>query len=283
MSTYAKGGLSASEILKNSNSKDWRAVDNKNVLYMEIPNGRVIIELNPEFAPRHVVNIQKLAQEKYWDGLAIVRTQDNYVVQWGDPNSEDIKNKKAIKSAAPTLAAEFEVPLNNKLLFAKIPDRDTYATQTGFYQGFPIAYDSKAGKMWMTHCYGMVGAGRNNPPDSGGGTELYVVIGQAPRHLDRNVTLVGRVLEGMDLLSTLPRGTGPMGFYEKEKERIPIRSMRLASDVSEKEKIALEVLRTDTKTFNAWLEARRNRQEDWFHYSVGHIDVCNLSVPVRRK
>ena len=137
--------------------------------------------------------------------------------------------------------------------------------------------------MWMTHCYGMVGAGRNTPPDSGGGAELYAVIGQAPRHLDRNVTLVGRVLEGMEKLSVLPRGTGPMGFYEKESERVPIQFIRLASDVPEKERVPIEVLRTDTKTFTAWLKARRHRKEDWFHYSAGHIDVCNVSVPVRRK
>jgi hypothetical protein len=43
-----------------------------------------------------------------------------------------------------------------------------------------------------------IGAGREVKADSGGGAELYVVIGQAPRHLDRNVTVVGRGLQGMD-------------------------------------------------------------------------------------
>jgi peptidylprolyl isomerase len=57
-----------------------------------------------------------------------------------------------------------------------------------------------------------VGAGRDDPPESDG-TELYAVIGHAPRQLDRNVALVGRVLQGIELLSSLPRGSGEMGFY----------------------------------------------------------------------
>ena len=84
---------------------------------------------------------------------------------------------------------------------------------------------------WLTHCYGSVGVGRDVDSDSGGGTELYAVIGNAPRHLDRNITLVGRVVQGMELLSVLPRGTGALGFYEKAEQRVPIKSIRVAADV----------------------------------------------------
>jgi len=75
----------------------------------------------------------------------------------------------------------------------------------------------------------MVGVGRGLSPDTGSGAELYVVIGHAPRHLDRNIALVGRVVEGMEHLSSLPRGAGALGFYEEPEERTPIRSVDICN------------------------------------------------------
>src|SRR5207237_5768669 len=153
----------------------------------------------------------------------------------------------------------------------------------GVSGGFPVARDRETGKMWLIHGYGMVGAGRDTAVDSGGGTELYVVIGHAPRHLDRNVTLLGRVVQGMELLSTLPRGTGQLGFYEKPEQRVPIKSVRVAADVPEAQRTELEVLRADTPSFAAYVEARRNRHEEWFKVPAGRLDICNMPVPVRAR
>src|SRR4029079_10930982 len=135
-------------------------------------------------------------------------------------------------NARAHIPAEFDRPAKD-VAFTALPDSDAYAPQTGFVDGFPAARDEIAGRAWLTHCYAMVGAGRDNPPDSGNGTELYVVIGNSPRHLDRNVVLVGRVVQGMELLSIMPRGTGEMGFYQKPEERTAIRSIRLAAEVPE--------------------------------------------------
>lgn len=267
----------AADVIAASPASDWRPLDIKHTLYMELPSGRVIIELAPQFAPHHVANIEALARQGYYDGLAIVRSQDNYVVQWADPDG-----KRPVKNAQRTLAAEFERP-SRGVPFNPLPDPDTYAPEVGFSDGFPAALDPKLARAWLVHCYGMVGAGRDNDVDSGGGTELYAVIGQAPRHLDRNVTLVGRVIQGMELLSTLPRGTGPLGFYEKAEQRVPIKSIRVASDVPPAERTELEVMRTDTPTFAAYVESRRNRREEWFKVPAGHVDVCNVPVPVRSK
>jgi len=137
------------------------------------------------------------------------------------------------------------------------------------------------GRAWLVHCYGMLGAGRDTAPDSGGGAELYVVIGHAPRHLDRNVTLLGRVVSGMDLLSSIPRGPAPMGFFEKPEMRVPIRSIKVAADVPETERTNLEMFRTDTAAFTALVESRRNRREEWFKNPAGHIELCNVPLPVR--
>jgi peptidylprolyl isomerase len=267
--------MTIEQVLAASSPSDWRRLDPDNTLYMELPGGRVVIELAPQFAPHHVANVEALAAEKYYDGLPIERAQDNYVVQWGDQ-----AGKKPVGNAQRTLAAEFERPLRG-LAITKLPDPDTYAPEVGFVDGFPVAADSQVGRAWLVHCYGMVGAGRDTDVDSGGGTELYVVIGQAPRHLDRNVTLLGRVVAGMPVLSVMPRGNGALGFYEHPEERTPIRSVRLAADVPASERTQLEVLRTDTPTFAAYVEARRNRHDTWFKVPAGRIDVCNVPIPVR--
>jgi peptidylprolyl isomerase len=272
-----------SAVLAATQPGDWRSLEPENTLYVDLVSGRVIIELAPAFAPRHVANVKALAREQYWDGLAIVRVQDNYVVQWADPNAAKPELARPIKHAQRTLPAEFERTLDAGLPFTPLPDGDVYAPEVGFSGGFPVARDRRSGKMWLVHGYGMVGAGRDNAPDSGGGTELYVVIGQSPRHLDRNVTLLGRVVQGMELLSSLPRGTGPMGFYEKPEQRVPIKAVRVAADVPPSERTDLEILRTDTPTFQALIESRRNRREEWFVQPAGRIEINNVPIPVRVK
>jgi peptidylprolyl isomerase len=271
----AKKPLTTAEVLAASTPSDWRPLDAQNTVYLELASGRVVIELNPEFAPNHVANVAALARGRYFDGLSIYRVQDNYVVEWGDP-----EGKKPVGTARRTLAAEFERPLRG-LLITKLPDPDTYAPEVGFLDGFPVAADPATGRAWLVHCYGMVGAGRDNDVDSGGGTEPYVVIGQAPRHLDRNVTLFGRVVSGMELLTVLPRGTGTLGRYEQTAQRVPVSSLRVAADVPPAQRTELEVLRTDTPTFLAYVEARRNRHEPWFKVPAGRVDVCNVPIPVR--
>jgi peptidylprolyl isomerase len=129
----------------------------------------------------------------------------------------------------------------------------------------------------------MVGVGRGNEPESGNGAELYVVIGHAPRQLDRNIAVVGRVIRGMELLSTLPRGTGTLGFYETAAERTRIVAMRVAADLPPAEREPLELLRTDTATFTALVEARRNRRDDWYQVRAGYVDLCNVPLPVRKR
>jgi peptidylprolyl isomerase len=263
-------------ILAASPAADWRPVDPDNTLYLTIPQGRVVIELAPAFAPKHVANIKRLVRAGFFDGLAVVRVQDDYVVQWGDADS-----KRPTGEGKLRLKAEFDRPYAAREPFVALPDPDTYAPVVGFAGDFPAARDPAAGITWLTHCYGMVGAGRDVDPDSGGGPELYAVIGQAPRQLDRNVTLVGRVISGMEAFSTLPRGHGEIGFYQTPAERIPIQSVRIAADLPPAERTAFEILRTDSATFAAVIQNRRFRKEPWFKVAVGRIDVCNLPLPVR--
>ena len=270
------------DILAASPPGDWRGLDPESTLYLELASGRVVIELAPDFAAGHVTNVKALAREKYFDGLAIVRSQDNYVVQWADPESEDAAKARPMRAGKKSLPAEMD-RASAGLPFTPLPDGDVYAPQVGHSLGFPVARDPAKGRTWLAHCYAMVGAGRGDAADSGSGAELYVVIGHAPRHLDRNVTLVGRVVQGIELLSTLPRGTRPLGYYELPSQRVPIRSIRVAADLPAGERLQLEALRTDSATWTKLVEARRFRREGWFLEPVGKIELCNVPLPVRAR
>ena len=273
---------SMQEILDAAPASAWRTLDPANTLYLELASGRVVIELAPDFAPAHVANIRTLAKEGYWDGLAIIRSQDNYVAQWGDPNDDDPAKKtgKPLGSAKAKLPAEFERS-SEGVPFVRLPDADGWAAQVGFSNGFPAARDPAEGKAWLAHCYGMVGAGRDVASDSSNGTSLYAVTGQSPRMLDRNITVVGRVVDGIELLTVLPRGTGPLGFYEDPAQNVPIVSVKLASEVAPAQRSPLQLLRTDSATFTELVESRRNRRDEWYKRPAGHIDLCNVPLPVR--
>jgi len=271
---------SVADVVKGSAPSDWRALDPENTLYMDLAAGRVIIELAPGFAPATAANIRALVREQYFDGLFIIRSQDGFVVQWGDPEEENPKPFKAAK----TVKAEFTAPIaqaNKAGAFTRLKDGDVYAPQVGHVNGFPAARDPAKKETWLTHCYGMIGVARGNEADSGNGAQLYVVTGHAPRHLDRNITVVGRVVQGLPLLSAQARGTGAAGFYEKPEQRTPIQSVRLAADLPEAERSKVEVMRTESATYQAVVEAQRNRGGPWNKVYTGKIDLCNAPIPVR--
>jgi peptidylprolyl isomerase len=266
--------VSVADLLAGSPAADWRVPSPEDTLYLELPRGRVVIELATRAVPQHAANIKALARAHYFDGLAIIRVQDNYVVQWDDESHR----RTLPPSVLPSV--EFTADVVAAARFEPLPDRDLYAKEVGFLDGFPAASDPRTHTVWLAHCYGMVGAGRDDPAESTG-AEMYAVIGNAPRQLDRNVALVGRVLKGMELISTLPRGSGEMGFYLPAEPPVPISSIRVAADVPEAERTPLEVLRTDSATFRAVLDQRRERHEPWFKHNPGVIDLCNVPLPAR--
>ena len=270
--------LTTAEAMDAAADSDWRDPDPNNIVYMELEMGRVTLELAPGFAPNHVKNLQMLIRQNHFDGASFVRSQENYVVQWSQTN-EDV----GLGDAAKNLDPEWEMDWPNTLPYLGLKDGDVYAPNAGISSGFPVAGDKSKGKIWLAHCYGMLGVGRGNELDSGNSSELYVVTGHAPRHLDKNVTLIGRVLDGMSLLTTLPRGTGPLGFYETEAEYVPITTMKLAADTPEAERTNLQIMRTDSQAYADFVQARRYRKEDWFDAPTGRIELCNVPIPVREK
>jgi cyclophilin family peptidyl-prolyl cis-trans isomerase len=294
-----------SEIVAKAGPQEWVTIAPSDLMIMDLaPDAkgkarRVVVQLMPApFSQGWVGNIRKLAAAKFWDGTSVNRVQDNYVVQWGDatekkglpeglatvPESEYF-TKVAYKNWRPlavTIATGTGLRLHGPKAPPPPPPRDQlqdhYAPRVGIYGGWPIANEKDG--FWPTHCYGMVGVGRNLSPDTGTGAELYTVIGHAPRHLDRNIALVGRVIEGIEHLSILPRGTGGLGFYESEAERTPIMSVRIGADAADLP--AFEYLSTESESFAAYADARANRRDPFFNVPAGGADICNIPVPVRR-
>ena len=263
------------EISAAAPRSDWREIAADDLLVFELQGGKkVVMQLAPDFAPVHVANIRALAKGGWWDGAKIYRVQDNYVVQWG--NNESEKPLPAGVVAKPP--AEYARPLEG-LEVKPLGSPDAYASAAGFVNGWPVALHDSEGLANLAHCYGMVGVGRDLSPDTGTGGELYAVIGHAPRHLDRNIALVGRIVQGLEHLSSLPRGTEALGFYKERTSDVPIVSARLASDLPQGERPRFEYLAGES--FDAYLHARKNRQDDFFIRPAGGADLCNVNVPVR--
>ena len=304
--------LAPSEIIAASPKADWTAIAASDLLVMDLaPDAkgkprRVVIQLMPPpFSQGWIGNIRKLAAAHWWDGTAINRVQDNYVVQWGDPDADDKAKAKALpaglvtvpesnyvtslrynrkgRQSVATLLNAYVIGLNGKVLEAgPNPVRFDPYGETGFIAGWPMAAGRAPNIAWPVHCYGMVGVGRDLPPNTGTGAELYTVIGHAPRHLDRNIALVGRVIEGIEYLSSLPRGHGALGFYDLAQgdERTGIVSIRLGTEVQGLP--TYEYLSTESASFAGYADARANRRDAFFIRPAGGADICNIPVPVRR-
>ncbi len=266
-----------SEIVAAAPASAWKAIPSGDLLVMDLKSGgRVVIQLAPDFAPVHVANIRALAAAHWWDKAAIYRVQDNYVVQWGKNESED-PLPAAVVAKPP---AEYARPLEG-LTVHPLGYPDAYAPKAGYALGWPIGYDPQTATANLVHCYGYVGVGRDLAPDTGTGGELYAVIGHAPRHLDRNIAVVGRVISGIEAMTTLPRGTEALGFYKERSQDVPVASVRLASEMPEAERPSFQYLDTDSPAFADYVHARANRKDDFFIRPAGGVDLCNAPVPVR--
>jgi peptidylprolyl isomerase len=271
--------LTPNDVVAQAPASAWKAIASDDLMVIDLANGgRVVIQLAPAFAPVHVANIRALARGGYWDGATVYRVQDNYVAQWGQNESD----KPWPQGVTPKPPAEYTRAFNG-LSITPLGSPDPYARGAGFADGWPIAYDARAGWANLAHCYGSVGVGRDLSPDTGTGGELYAVIGHAPRQLDRNIAVVGRVIDGVDRLSSLPRGTEALGFYKDKAQYVPIAKVRLASTISESERPSYEYLDTRSAAFAQYLRIRANRHDSFYIRPAGGVDLCNVQVPVRKK
>jgi peptidylprolyl isomerase len=273
-----KKPLTPSDVVANAPAAAWREMPADELLVMQISKGRrVVIQLAPQFAPIHVANIQTLARAGWWAGAKIYRVQDNYVTQWGQGDQD-----KAFPAGVVEKPPHEYWRSSRAVQARPLGARDAYAPAAGFWQGWPVAFDPKRGWATLPHCYGYVGVARGLAPDTGSGGELYAIIGHAPRQLDRNIAVIGRVIEGIEHLSSLPRGGEALGFYKDAAQHIPIADIRLASQAEGADRPRFQYMDTGGATFGRYLNLRANRSDDFYRTPANGVDLCNAPVPVRK-
>ena len=273
------------EVVAAAPAGAWRAIDPSDLLVIDFTGGgRTVIQLAPAFAPVHVANIKALAKSGYWaKGAAIYRVQDNYVTQWGLNEAEAPLPAGVVKLPPAEYVRDVSALPPGKSDTKMALGFDAYSGVAGFLENWPVAIYDDDKAVSIPHCYGAVGVARDLAPDTGMGGELYTVIGHAPRQLDRNIAVVGRVVDGMDQLSARPRGQGPLGIYEKRASDISIASVRLASDMPAAGRPAYEVLDQGSPSFARYLHLRANRKDAFYEVPAGGVDICNAPVPVRKR
>jgi peptidylprolyl isomerase len=254
----------------------WREVTPDNLVFMELNEGQVTIELNPRFAPETVAQFRRLVQERFYDGLSFYRVIDGFVAQGGD--GSDLGEL----SMVPLIDAEFETELAADLAFTVAQKDEMFAPETGFVDGFPVARDPALKKAWITHCPGIVAMARNDSENSSR-TDFYIVFGQAPRYLDRNMNVFGRVIHGMEVVQRIQRGAeSNNGIIQDEAASSRIRSMQLAADVPEDKRLSAVVMDTTSKGFGNLLKERRKRKQSFFYNQPPEVlDVCQVPMSGR--
>ena len=253
---------------------DWRAIPDDQLLVMQLGTGKqVVIRLAPAYAPAHVANIRTLARARWWDGLSVYRVQENWVAQWGDQS----EHKPLPAGVTDQPAAEFDIPAFRPAV--RMARADAYSVAAGVTaDGWPVA--TNGAHAWLAHCYGSVGVARDAAPSTGSGAELFTPIGQSARRLDRNYTVVGRVIEGMQYLSALPRSDAPLGVYASRGEDLPIVSVRLASDLPPATRPHYQYRAADNPRFATAVRLRENPKPPTV--SLGGAEVCDVTLATRK-
>jgi peptidylprolyl isomerase len=266
----------------------WRTVDPQNLVLIDTRYGQVAVELAPEFAPKHVDRVRALIRAHFYDGLSFYRVIDGFVAQGGigegTASTRDHPKEAKALDQWPALKAEFDRPSDPLPTFTPLGSADLMAPEVGFEDGFPVARDPKDKREWLIHCPGTFAFARDNDPDTAT-TEFYIVIGQAPRRLDRDLTAFGRVLSGMQYVQKLERGdpdidSGVIGDLAK---RDPIIRVQLAADMPAAARPSFQVLRTESKSFADSVEARRHPTSPfYFRKPPPVLDICSVPVAVKR-
>ena len=267
----------------------WRTVDPQNLVLIDTKFGQIAVELAPDFAPNHAERLRALIRAHFYDGLSFYRVIDGFVAQGGigegtASTKDHPVEAKDLTAKWPLLKAEFDRPIGKTPTFTPLGNADLMAPLVGFEDGFPVARSPKARREWLIHCPGTFAFARDNAPDTAS-TEFYIVIGQAPRRLDRDLTAFGRVLSGMQYLQKLERGDPELdsGVIADVGKRDLIVKMQLASDLPADQRPSFQVIRTDSKTFADSVELRRHPTSPfYFRKPPPVLDICGVPVQVRR-
>ncbi|MEQ7874204.1 peptidylprolyl isomerase [Sphingomonas sp. ASV193] len=266
---------SPGDAVKAARAADWAEIPADELMVMDLANGkRVVIQLAPIFAPVHVANLKIMARAGYWGRATVYRVVDNWVTQWGLGDGP-FKSPPGVIDRPPE---EYQRSARG-LTLTPMGSPDPYSSMAAYTEGWPVA-KQPGGIVNAAYCYGTVGVARDAAPDTGNGSELFTVIGATARRLDRNYALVGRVIEGMEYLSALPRGTADMGVYAKDQSPLAITSVRIAADMPAGQRPRFEYLKSGSPAFADYVQLASHRR-DYGVPSPG-ADLCAVPVPVRK-
>jgi peptidylprolyl isomerase len=249
---------------------EWVELDPEYTLYVDVPAGRIIIALSKDLAQAHVDQMKILAREGFYEGLPFLRVIGGFIAQAGDPaeHTGDVASLKDVGSAADTLDAQFDEPWSRDLNFAPFRAPDEYREQAGYINGFPAMRSLSEERVWLTGCTGAVGAPRDVDPNSA--TTGFWVAMQSMRYNDRNHTIFGRVVSGMDHVALMMRASA-----EHPSTWTLMESVRVAADLPQDQRTRLEIRNTNSAAFQDYLEDLRNPTYAWNARSPRRLSVCD--------
>jgi len=258
----------------NSTNDQWRVLDINNTVLLTLPQGKVVIELAPQFAPKNIAQFTRLIKKSFYNGEKFYRVIDGFVAQAGPKNGSEKDKSIAL------LAIENQWEAGKNWSFTPVQTDDLFAKQTGFKQGFAVATDNK--NAWLTHCPGTLAMARGNKADSAS-SHFYFVIGQAPRYLDKMMTIVGRVVYGMEHIQAIQRTSVIAGEYAVDsRDFTAIIKMQIMADVPKAEQIIIEVENTESSLFIKRLAKSKIRNNAFFFEKPPAVlDVCQVTLRSR--
>lgn len=289
------GGLLVPVLAAEPSKDGWLDIPQQELVYLQLEPGTlaqatagqhsvekatVVLKLASEFTPKNTAAFKQLVQSGFYNGLEFYRVIDQFVLQAGLMEGE--KHPTAVKTDWPKLQAEFSWPVRQNDAFTLVQQSDLLASQTGFRHGFALGRGD--GQEWLIHCPNVVNMARSEDANSAT-TDFALMQGQAPRHLDRNMSIVAKVIWGGPWLNLVKRGEASAGgIIAKQQGRSRIVSMTLGSDLKPEAQLQLQWLDTGSTQFQQRLEQSRARTAGFFHYKGnGALDICYQQVPVRLK
>lgn len=255
----------------------WRTPKSEELVYFQLESGTIVIELAPFMAPKHVSQFKALVAEGFYDGLDFYRVIDGFVAQAGDISEQKPSKNKTL------LNAEFSRPTPPTSDFMLLQSPDFIAPETGYLHGFAAGRDPQTKQEWLLHCPGAVAFARDVGANSAS-TEFYIVIGQATRHLDRNMSTIGRVIYGMPAVQALNRANinNTSGVIEDVSKRSKIIWAKLAEDISPGNRLKLKVQEQTSEEVAQRLASAKKLDNEFFHFKGnGNLDVCYYQLKSR--
>lgn len=256
---------------------DWQDIPQTQLAYLQTEQGTVIMLLADAFTPRNTAQFRQLISQGFYDNLTFYRVIDQFVLQGGWMDGES--HPRNFAKVAPVVA-EFSWPLPKDNGYLKVQSPDLLAPETGYRQGFAVGRD--ATHEWLIHCPNVVNLARGNDANSAT-SDFAIMQGQAPRHLDRNMSVVARVIWGQTTLNAVKRGDiADGGVIANPHQRTKIIRLRLGTELAKSDQVSLQILSTQSEQMQEKLNAARHRKADFYRYAGnGNLDICYQQIPVR--